>query len=388
MVGKKFDLVIVGGGLAGCLFLHALKAAHPKMSVLLLEKNDHLCGNHTWCLHEADIPPGAESWLRPLLSVSWQGYDVKFPSFERTLSGRYHCVRAEELAQKTLQQHGEHVRLSCEVFTMKETGTGHVVLQLRGGDIIESQLLVLARGWSPLQDSPRVAWQKFVGLEVKLKNSHGLARPILKDVRVPQTDGYRFVYSLPFSEREVLIEDTYYSNHSKLDVEGVERGIEDYAKTMGWEIERILRREVGALPLGLEAPKFASSQWPRLGAESNFFNPVTGYTMPLTLRNIQALLESSSLTRTSMLRVQEREFLREKSRLQYYAILNRMMFIAAKSEERYRILERFYRLPEGLIDRFYSSQLTLGDRFRILCGKPPVPIVSAIRAIRTKFDEA
>jgi len=35
------------------------------------------------------------------------------------------------------------------------------------------------------------------------------------------------------------------------------------------------------------------------------------------------------------------------------------------------VLERFYRLPESSIARFYALSTTAFDRARILCGRPP-----------------
>ena len=62
-------------------------------------------------------------------------------------------------------------------------------------------------------------------------------------------------------------------------------------------------------------------------------------------------------------------------------MLARMLFRAAAPAERYKVLERFYRLPTNLIERFYAGQSTTWDRMRILAGKPPVPINRAVRAI-------
>ena len=55
---------------------------------------------------------------------------------------------------------------------------------------------------------------------------------------------------------------------------------------------------------------------------------------------------------------------------------------AAEPAARYRILERFYRLDEKLIARFYAGQSRPTDRARVLMGKPPVPIGRAIQALR------
>ena len=54
------------------------------------------------------------------------------------------------------------------------------------------------------------------------------------------------------------------------------------------------------------------------------------------------------------------------------------------SPERYRVLERFYRLPEPLIGRFYAGRSTFADRLRILAGRPPVSVRRAVAAVMEK----
>ena len=45
------------------------------------------------------------------------------------------------------------------------------------------------------------------------------------------------------------------------------------------------------------------------------------------------------------------------------------------------MLEHFYRLPEPVIARFYAAKLTRLDKVRILTGKPPVPVLKALKAM-------
>lgn len=383
-VPERADVVIVGGGLAGCLFFMAMKSAHPKLHILLLEKNDRLGGNHTWCLHDTDIPAGARSWFFPLLSKSWYEYEVHFPQFSRTLHGAYHAIKSEDLASKVMASRSARIEFNCEVTKIQAVPESEdIEIHLSDGKKVLTQSLLLARGWKPVKDQKTVGWQKFVGLELKLKNSHGLIGPILKDAQVQQIDGYRFVYSLPFSEQHLLVEDTYYSNHSGLKVDRIEKEILHYAERKNWQVDKVLRREIGSLPLSMVPMKLAVAEWPSIGAESDFINPVTGYTLPTTLRLVQALIDRSNFTIPSMKRVIGDVLRKEGQRQKYYAMLNRMMFLAAKNEQRYRILERFYHLPEPVIDRFYSGQISIFDQARILIGKPPVPVRDALKAILT-----
>jgi lycopene beta-cyclase len=47
-----------------------------------------------------------------------------------------------------------------------------------------------------------------------------------------------------------------------------------------------------------------------------------------------------------------------------------MLFRAAEPAQRWRVLSRFYGLPQPLIERFYGGRTTRGDAARILCGRP------------------
>ncbi len=62
----------------------------------------------------------------------------------------------------------------------------------------------------------------------------------------------------------------------------------------------------------------------------------------------------------------------------FYRLLNRMLFRAAEPTRRHLVLQRFYRLPQPLIERFYAGRTTLWDIARILVGKPPVPVSRAL----------
>lgn len=385
-MNNRYDLVIAGGGLAGSLFLAGLKHHYPKLNILLIEKNETLGGNHTWCFHDHDVPNRTRKWLEPLISKSWDSYEVKFPRYSRILNSKYHCIRSEDLHQKIHQLYSKNISFNTTVETWNKPKNEHgftLHLHSKEGKIshIHTNSFIDARGWiHPIQQQT-VAWQKFVGLELKLKNPHGLTRVLLKDVTIPQIDGYRFFYLLPFSEDTLLIEDTYYSNHSILKNERIELEIEKYAKEKGWEIEQILRKEKGCLPLTMYLDKSLKATGSSIGAASLYFNPVTGYTFPQTIQCIDALLERASLSQESIVRilseVRKSNFRNEK----YFRLLNRMMFLAAEPTQRYIILERFYQLKEDLIARFYSGNITLFDQMRILMGKPPVSVTKALRVL-------
>jgi lycopene beta-cyclase len=67
-------------------------------------------------------------------------------------------------------------------------------------------------------------------------------------------------------------------------------------------------------------------------------------------------------------------------------LLNWMLFCAYPPDRRFHVLERFYRLPEATIRRFYALELTLGDRARLLVGRPPAGL--SLRAAFSRWQAA
>jgi lycopene beta-cyclase len=102
--------------------------------------------------------------------------------------------------------------------------------------------------------------------------------------------------------------------------------------------------------------------------------------LPDAVRIAVALSTLPDLDTASARRTVDAYAAERAARQGFYFTLNRMLFDAARPSERYRVLERFYALSEPLISRFYSGRSSLGDRVRLLAGRPPVPLVCAARA--------
>jgi lycopene beta-cyclase len=202
------------------------------------------------------------------------------------------------------------------------------------------------------------------------------------DACVEQHDGFRFVYVLPFA-RSVLIEETYFSDTPELDEPLLRARCLERLVRLGLPVQsRILRTERGALPLPLAwTPPLAGQKGPLLaGNRGGLFHPTTGYSFPMALR-LAELIASLPLDRVlgsvalqSMLRAHH-----EQAR--FAVLLNRLLFHAARPENRRDVLERFHQLPPEVISRFYALQTTSPDRLRIVCGRPPRGL-SLRRALR------
>jgi lycopene beta-cyclase len=375
------DVLVVGGGLAGSLAALRLRTARPELRIRLLEQAPGPDDSHTWCCFDTDLAPAQAAWVEPMMANRWAGYDVNFPEFSRRLNAGY-----GRLTSATLARLREQALPGATCYNAHAIEIGEREVRLADGRRLQAPLVLDGRG---AMASPKLttAFQKFVGVEVRLADDHGLKRPIVMDASVPQVDGYRFVYVLPLDERRLLIEDTRYSDGATLPVADLIQEVRRYARARGWRILEETRQEEGVLPIVLGGD--FSAYWRDLGAgaapigmRALLFHPVTGYSLPHAARLADKIAEEQQLTTARVRSLVETEAWECWRRGGYLRLLNRMLFRAARPDRRFAVLQRFYRLPEPLIERFYAHRLTWADQARLLSGRPPVPVAAALRAIR------
>lgn len=381
MLRSSCNLAILGGGLAGSLIALAFAARRPELEILLIEREDRIGGNHVWSFFDTDIAPEHRAFAEPLIAARWPGYSVHFPGRSRSLSTPYNSVTGESLeAAVRAALPEESLHLQAEVLSATDTR-----VLLASGSVITADSIIDARGSDGL---PHMAggWQKFLGQILRTSAPHGLNCPIVMDARVEQADGYRFVYCLPFSEREILVEDTYYSDNPTLDPPLLRRRIADYAASRGWQIGTIAYEEIGVLPVIAHGDfdRFWNSDGfglARAGARAALIHPLTSYSLPDAVRFALHLTTLDNLSGASLERASHAWAADHWRRGRFYRMLSRMLFGAACPHDRWRMLERFYRLPEGLIERFYAGRSTVIDMARVLSGRPPVPVGAAIASL-------
>jgi lycopene beta-cyclase len=111
------------------------------------------------------------------------------------------------------------------------------------------------------------------------------------------------------------------------------------------------------------------------------FHPTTGYSLPNAVTLADAITANRSLESEALFQLTKELSMKHWRRTGYYRLLNRMLFCAAEPDLRYRIFERFYGLSDPLIRRFYAGRLKWNDKIRVLSGKPPVPVLRALRCL-------
>ena len=386
----RTEIAVIGGGLSGGLIALALRRRHPEMQVTLIEAGEKLGGNHRWSWFESDLGPEGAALMAGFRKSEWDGYQVQFPAYRRRLGSRYRSLTSDDFDAALRRELGQDTIY-----------TGHSAAEidasgvtLTNGRRISARSVIDCRGPEPSAHLTG-GWQVFMGRLTRTDQPHGIKLPVIMDANVEQfspgsDDGaYRFVYVLPLGANELFVEDTYYTDTPDLDRGALSSRLDRYHAAQGWH-GQILGGETGILPVitGGDFSAFQAQQ--RIdgvslaGARGGFVHPLTSYSLPFAVSTALAIAQDAELPGQQLAALLETRARRHWSRTGFYRMLGSMLFGAARPRERYRVFERFYRLNEGLIERFYAGESRLKDKARVLMGKPPVPVGRAISALAGK----
>jgi lycopene beta-cyclase len=372
------DLLLAGGGLANGLIAYRLAQTRPEVRFKLVEGGPELGGRHTWSFFGSDLGPDG-AWIAPFLAHSWSQYEVRFPRRQRNIVNDYRSITSEKFHRVLMETLGDRVLTSAPISALDKDGA-----ILGDGCRLRAEAVIDGRGPRAMPDLV-IGFQKFFGQMVRLATDHGLPGPILMDATVDQKNGYRFIYVLPWDSRTLLIEDTSYTDEGDLDIDDMRREIGDYAKAQGWGAVEVLSEEQGVLPIALDGD--IEGHWAHAagqtmaGLRAVLFHPTTGYSLPDAVGLANAICALPVIDAVSLERLVRERSIRLWRERAFFRLVNRMLFRAGRPGLRYRVLERFYGLPEPLIRRFYAARLTRLDKLRILTGKPPVPFGAALKCI-------
>lgn len=304
MPGKNFDVVIVGGGLAGMMHADFLADdTSPDLRVAIVDPDpDSLAGKtfaawrlksslphrysgcveNRWGQFRITSPDGATDGRQVVREFGEYCYErIPGERLMRTIRGRidgdsrFQIIRDQVTA--VVDIHGE---------------SGHAARVTTASGMELSAKRVVN---SVTTGNPEVL-QYFLGFELETTTDHFEPDVVdLMDFRVDQEGDVRFVYILPFSRRQALVEFTVFSPNRIPDAEceKILRGyIEKHLKLRDFSVTKV---ESGAIPMTLHAePRFPApgmrSVMEVAGGAAGMVKPSTGYSFQ---RNLESIFESS-----------------------------------------------------------------------------------------------
>ncbi|MCK0190477.1 lycopene cyclase family protein [Arenibacter sp. F20364] len=291
-----YDYIIIGAGASGLLMADALGKDNffSEKSILLLEKNFNFQNDRTWCFWEI-----GHGEFDAILHKTWDHILVADDRYSKRMPitpYRYKMLKAEDFYtayHEKIKKHSNITFLEGTVQEVKDQGNEILVNTetntFRGKKVFNSIF-----DYRPLlqQQKYPVLKQHFIGWFVRTtKPIFDIDQATFMDFSIPQHGNTRFMYVLPFTETEALIEYTLFSENVLARSE-YEEPIKSYLKNeLKCQDYQILEKEKGNIPMtSYNFNAHNSENIMHIGIAGGWAKPSSGYTFMRSYQKTMALI--------------------------------------------------------------------------------------------------
>ena len=293
---KHYNYIFTGSGLSALMTVYEmiLSGKFANKTILLIDTDAKKTNDRTWCFWEAD-----QSKFDKIISKKWNYALFANDNFRKELELKpynynmilglnfYNLVLDEISKHKNIEflnqkvTNFEELEMHCLVKTQNENYTCDKVFN----SILDLDLIKNQNKYPLLQ-------QHFIGWFIKSKEA--VFNPncaTFMDFSVEQKDNTRFMYVLPTSEFEALIEYTLFSKNL-LSTADYESEIENYIQKLGISEYEIGEKEQGNIPMtSYELWKHNTKNIINIGSAGGWTKASTGFTFKNTTKKSKALVK-------------------------------------------------------------------------------------------------
>lgn len=292
----KYDYIIAGSGCAGLSLLYTLLQT-PSLqhkSILVIDKEQKKSNDRTWCFWEK-IPGLFES----IVHAKWNTLEFLSTDFKKELdleSYTYKMILGLDFYNFVLKysQKFENVTFLQETITAIDTRVESAVLTTLENSYTARYVFNSTNLFNPKITEQNSLLQHFKGWVIKSE------KPIfnpkvgrLMDFSVSQDNGATFMYVLPTSTTEALVEYTLFSPRV-LEKEAYVSALKKYIKEdLNIDNYTIQHEEFGVIPMSLA--KFEKTSKPNvinLGTSGGFTKASSGYTFQFIQKNVAEIVNN------------------------------------------------------------------------------------------------
>ena len=382
---QVWDAIVLGAGCAGLTLVNEMIArGEGRLKILLLEERSEYTNDRTWCFWNT-----LNHRFENAVSYRWSRWNVHYAGEVAHCQGtyQYQYLRAEHFyrlalatiysSSKMILRLGEQVQAVQEgedhvrIQTHQGTYTGRYVIDTRPTDHQHRKVV-----------PPDVHWlQHFLGWKVKTKQAcfqsnevtlmdfdGGRGAAEIHRANSKYTDGalpgIPFIYVLPFSSTEALVESTWFGPKI-LEKSIYQEQLQKYLQKIETGTYDITEQEYGVLPMSTLSTNMQPTRRIRhLGLAGGAARPSTGYAFLAIQRQAQKLADQ-------LLKGEWDHF------PNYYSTQSRLLdatFLRVLQENPRRGPELFWRLfrcakPDALV-RFLADTASLKDLWEVTTCLP------------------
>lgn len=292
---NHYHYIFTGNGLSALLTLFEMiqSGRFSDKKILLIDSDSKNKNDRTWCFWDS------EKLFDTIISKNWQHAWFKNENFSNQLNlnpYEYKMIRSADFYKLIFDEIAKHSNIEIfqeEVVDFSELGK-HCVVKTKTKSFtcnkvfnsIYNPELVTSQNKFPLVQ------QHFIGWFIKSKEAVFTEKcPTFMDFSVEQKGNTRFMYILPTSSTEALLEYTLFSK-DLLSKQEYETEIENYMQQLGITEYEIVEKEQGNIPMTcFPFWKNNSKNIINIGSAGGWSKASTGYTFKNSVKKSKKLVQ-------------------------------------------------------------------------------------------------
>lgn len=295
-MNTEFDYIIVGAGAAGLMLANSLgkDPFFKTKKILLIDKDKKEENDRTWCFWEK-----GEGEFDSILFKSWKRIQflAKDFSLDKEITPyTYKMLKGSDFYTYMLEKIQAYPNISFRLGTVLNITEKQSLVEVE----MDTATLKAKKVFNSIFDVSFVKnqtkypliQQHFVGWVIRSKKPiFNSQSPTFMDFSIPQKGNTRFIYILPFSDTEGLIEYTLFSA-TTLEKEEYELAIKQYiTEVLACDSYEILEKEKGNIPMtSYDFNNQNSQNILHIGLAGGWAKASTGYTFKKTQKKTKELI--------------------------------------------------------------------------------------------------
>lgn len=372
---QHYHYIFTGSGLSALMTVYEmmLSGKFNDKSILLIDENTKKSNDRTWCFWDE------KHLFGEIVSKKWSQATFSNEKFTRVLElTPYEYKKIDglafyEMVFKIISEHKNIHFLNQKVVDFTELGD-HCVVKTAVGNYTCNK--VFNSIYNPKEVTSQSKYplihQHFIGWFIKSKEAVFTPNcATFMDFSVEQKNNTRFMYVLPTSTTEALLEYTLFSKNL-LSKEEYEAEIQNYITKLGITEYEIIEKESGNIPMtSFPFWKNNSKNIVQIGSAGGWTKASTGYTFKNALKKSKALVQFLKL---------ESDFRKfhKKDKFWFYDLLL-LDILNSKNHLGPTIFSSMFKAGSSeIVFKFLDEETSLGEDLQVIWRCPKMPFILAL----------
>ena len=379
---QHYHYIFTGSGLSALMTVYEmiLSGKFEDKTILLIDENPKKSNDRTWCFWDE------KDAFSKITSKNWNSALFADERFKRDLElipYQYKMIRGLDfynLVFDLITQHNNIHFLHQKVVDFQELGM-HCVVKTETQSFTCNQIFnsIYTPELVKKQSKYPLLQQHFIGWFIKSKETVFNENQVtFMDFSVEQRGNTRFMYVLPTSTTEALIEYTLFSA-DLLPKEEYETEIKKYIEKLGITEYEIVEKEQGNIPMtSYPFWKHNSKNIINIGSVGGWTKASTGYTFKNTIKKSNQLVGFLATDTSTALSVTDfRKFYR-KDKFWFYDLLFLDVLYRRNDLGSSVFSSLFKKGNPTLIFKFLDEETSFSEDLQVMLKCPKVPFIKAL----------